>query len=121
MSHDQTSRPAQETDVFTSPPAHSSAAIKAHVQAYMAKHPRLRFSHAILRAYGRRWLAGLAAMCCFVVCFLLQPFWVGALLQYVADCAAGTYTDDSRYFMNTHSGYRCEARLSEAIFFTWSS
>lgn len=73
--------------------------------AYQAKHPHLDFASLIMRTFIHRWLLGLLAMSSFVCCFLLQPFWAGSLLQYIADKAAGRYDDNSTYFMGIHSGY----------------
>ena len=55
----------------------------------MLAHPTESFGLVIFRAFWLRWLASFMAMVVFVVAFLLQPFWVGALLQYITDKSSG--------------------------------
>jgi ABC-type antimicrobial peptide transport system permease subunit len=95
----------QEADIYPAPLPHQAEEIKTIVEQWRKRRPGYSFSALLLRAFLRRWLAGFASSCLFVTAFLLQPFWVGALLQYIADNAAGRYNDESRYLFGVHSGY----------------
>lgn len=64
----------------------------------------VRFSNVLWRAYRGRWLVAFCLDAVLVTCNFLQPFWLGALLRWMGDKAAGRYVADHDYFMGATTG-----------------
>lgn len=72
--------------------------------AEAAEAEAVRFSNVLWRAYRGRWLVAFCLDAVLVTCNFLQPFWLGALLRWMGDKAAGRYVADHDYFMGATTG-----------------
>lgn len=100
-------KPLDVDDFYAVPTAHSAQSVRERVLAFRARHPDATFTSTILRAFALRWLAGFCANCVFVTAYVLQPFWVGALVEYVnhrvLDGGTGGGTEPT-YFLGIRNG-----------------
>lgn len=101
-------KPLDVDDTYAVPTAHSAQSVRERVLAFRARHPDATFTSTILRAFALRWLAGFCAKCVFVTAYVLQPFWVGALVEYVnhrvMDGGTGGGGKEPTYFLGIHNG-----------------
>lgn len=106
-------KPLGEDDVYAVPERHASRSVRERVLAFQARHPEApkSFTHAILRTFALRWLAGFMTKSTFVVAYLLQPFWVGSIVAYINDKMLGRFDQNSSYFCGIHDGRYLAAGL----------
>ena len=106
-------KPLEDGDIYAAPAQHSAESVRARVEAFRARHPTASFTSVIIRAFILRWLAGFASKCVFICAYLLQPFFVGALVSFIDDQLLGRYNDSSTYFFGAiHKGLHLAAGLT---------
>lgn len=105
-------KPLQDEDIYAAPIKHSAKSVRARVEAFQTRHPSASFTSVIVRAFFLRWLAGFTSKVVFICAYLLQPFWVGALVMYIDDRLVGRYNESSTYFWGIHSGLHLAAGLT---------
>ena len=81
------SRPLQIDDIPAAPLSHQSESIHATLEACRQKHPKWSFGSILLWAFIPRYIPSAISKTIFAICFLLQPFWIGSLLEFVHDRA----------------------------------
>lgn len=108
-------KPLKDEDVPAVPTAHASRVVRNRVVAFQRTHPRTSFGAVIFRTFFWRWMCGFVGQCIFVGAFIMQPFWVGALLQYIAD-KMNNRPVAGAYFLGLENGYYLAACLVATSF-----
>jgi hypothetical protein len=72
----------------------------------MAADPSASFSQHLWRTFRTRWLVATLLNAVFLICVFLQPFWLGALLEWMADKADGRAVAGHNYLMGASTGTR---------------
>jgi hypothetical protein len=96
----------QESDIPACPSVIKSKALRNQLSATMAADPSASFSQNLWRTFRTRWLVATLLDIVFVTCVFLQPFWLGALLEWMADKADGRAVAGHNYFMGASTGTR---------------
>ena len=107
-------KPLKDEDIPAAPSAHASRVVRNRVVAFQRTHPRTSFGAVIFRTFIWRWMVGFVGQFIFIGAFIMQPFWVGALLQYIADKMNNR--PSGAYFLGLENGYYLAACLVATSF-----